>query len=153
MTILKNYLREPTRKISIKLNFIIGSLYIRRRKGDGGMKKIILIILGTVSLGLGIVGVVLPMLPTTPFLLLSLACFMRSSRKLYEFILLNKYLGPYVKDYVSGKGIPIHAKKKAILLILITIGFSILVVVDKLFIKFLLLIIAGSVSAYIWTRE
>ncbi|NLM13853.1 MAG: DUF454 domain-containing protein [Epulopiscium sp.] len=117
------------------------------------MKKVLLIILGTISLGLGILGIVLPILPTTPFLLLSLACYIKSSRKLYEFILQNKYLGPYVKDYVSGKGIPIHAKKKAIALIWITIGFCILVVVNKFLIKILLLIIAGSVSAYIWTRK
>jgi len=117
------------------------------------MKKVLLNILGTISLGLGILGILLPILPTTPFLLLSLACYIKSSRKLYKSILQNKYLGPYVKDYVSGKGIPIHAKKKAISLIWITIGFCVLVVVDKLLIKMLLLIIAGTVSVYIWTRK
>ena len=117
------------------------------------IKKVILVTLGTVSLGLGILGIVLPILPTTPFLLLSLGCYIKSSRKLYETILRNKYLGPYVKDYVSGEGIPIHAKKKAIFLIWITIGFCVLVVVDKFLIKGLLLFIAGTVSAYIWTRK
>ncbi|WP_273225536.1 YbaN family protein [Geosporobacter ferrireducens] len=115
--------------------------------------KILLMVIGSISLGLGMIGVVLPVLPTTPFLLISLACYMRSSRKLYDFVLSNKYLGPYVKDYVDGKGIPIKAKKRAIFLIWITIGFSVLFVIDKIFLRLMLLTIASIVSIYIWTRS
>ncbi|AOT71980.1 YbaN family protein [Geosporobacter ferrireducens] len=117
------------------------------------MMKILLMVIGSISLGLGMIGVVLPVLPTTPFLLISLACYMRSSRKLYDFVLSNKYLGPYVKDYVDGKGIPIKAKKRAIFLIWITIGFSVLFVIDKIFLRLMLLTIASIVSIYIWTRS
>lgn len=117
------------------------------------MKKILLIIIGTISLVLGFIGIVLPILPTTPFLLLSLFCFIRSSRKLYNFVISNKYLAPYVKDYISGKGIPMKAKKKSIFLLWITIGFSVVFVVEKALLRLLLLIIAGSVSIYIWTRS
>ncbi|SHI84799.1 hypothetical protein SAMN02745975_00744 [Geosporobacter subterraneus DSM 17957] len=117
------------------------------------MMKIILMTIGTISLGLGAVGIVLPILPTTPFILLSLACYMRSSDKLYHFVLSNKYLGPYVKDYVSGQGIPLKAKKRAIFLIWLTIGFSTVFVIDKILIRGMLLIIAGGVTAYIWTRK
>ncbi|KJS21654.1 MAG: membrane protein [Clostridiaceae bacterium BRH_c20a] len=116
------------------------------------MKKILLTIIGTISLGLGIVGIILPIFPTTPFLLLSLYCYVRSSRKLYNFVLANKYLTCYVKDYISGNGIPMNAKKKAIFLIWLTIGFSIIFVVDKLSLRIILLIIASFVSTYIWTR-
>lgn len=117
------------------------------------MKKILLIIIGTISLVLGFIGIVLPILPTTPFLLLSLFCYIKSSRKLYDFVLSNKYLAPYVKDYISGKGIPMKAKKKSIFLLWITIGFSVVFVVEKALLRLLLLIIAGSVSTYIWTRS
>lgn len=117
------------------------------------LKKILLIIIGSISLILGSLGVILPVLPTTPFLLLSLACFIKSSEKLYKFILNNKYLGPYVKDYVRGNGIPIKAKKRAISLIWITIGFSIIFVIDKTILRLMLLTIAATVSLYIWTRQ
>jgi uncharacterized membrane protein YbaN (DUF454 family) len=114
--------------------------------------NILLMIIGTISLGLGIVGIILPIFPTTPFLLLSLYCYVRSSRKLYNFVLTNKYLARYVKEYLSDNGIPKNAKKKAIFLIWLTIGFSIIFVVDKLSFRIILLIIASSVSTYIWTR-
>jgi uncharacterized membrane protein YbaN (DUF454 family) len=117
------------------------------------MKRILLMSIGTISLGLGVIGIVLPVLPTTPFLLLALACYMKSSTKLYDFVLENKYLGPYVKDYVSGNGIPVKAKKKAIFLIWITIGFSVLFIIDQIFLRLMLLTIASIVSTYIWTRK
>lgn len=117
------------------------------------MKKIILIIIGSLSLMFGTIGIILPVLPTTPFLLLSLACFVKSSDRLYEFILNNKYLAPYVADYMSGKGIPKKAKKKAILLIWLTIGFSVIFVLDKLIFRIMLFTIASIVSIYIWTRK
>lgn len=117
------------------------------------MKKVLLIIIGSISLLIGCLGIILPVLPTTPFLLLSLACFVRSSNKLYTFILNNKYLAPYVKDYMNGNGIPRKAKIRAILLIWITIGFSTIFVINKTIIKLIILTIASIVSIYIWTRE
>lgn len=117
------------------------------------MKKILLIIIGSLSLLIGSLGIILPVLPTTPFLLLSLACFMRSSNKLYTFILNNKYLAPYVKDYMNGNGIPKKAKIRAILLIWITIGFSTIFIINKTILRLMLLSIASIVSIYIWTRQ
>lgn len=117
------------------------------------MKKILLIIIGTISLTAGSIGIFVPILPTTPFLLLALTCYLRSSKKLYDFIIQNKYLGPYVKDYLSGKGIPKKAKKKAVFLIWVMIGFSVFLVRDKIILQVMLVIIAGSVSAYILTRK
>ena len=117
------------------------------------MKKILLIVIGTISLVLGTIGIFLPVLPTTPFLLLSLACYIKSSKKLHGFVLSNKYLAPYVKDYVSGKGIPIKAKKKAIFFIWITIGFSVVFIIDRIILRIMLLTIAIIVSTYIWTRD
>ncbi len=117
------------------------------------MKKTILFAVGCICAILGFIGVFLPIIPTTPFVLLALTCFMKSSDKMHTFVLENKYLAPYVKDFVSGNGIPIKAKKRAIFLIWITIGFTVLVVLDRTILKIMLLIIATSVSAYIWTRK
>jgi uncharacterized membrane protein YbaN (DUF454 family) len=115
--------------------------------------KVLCLIIGSITLILGAIGIFMPVLPTTPFLLLSLACFLKSSKKMYNFVLNNKYLGPYVKDYVSGDGIPLVMKKRAIALVWITISFSALVVIDKVQLKLLLFTIAILVSSYIWTRK
>lgn len=117
------------------------------------VKKIVLIGFGSISLALGVIGVVLPVLPTTPFLLLALWCFMRSSDKLYNFILNNKHLKPYVEDYVSGNGIPRHAKIKAIILIWLTIGTSVLFFVEKAYVQVVLLLTAALVSLYIGKQK
>ena len=117
------------------------------------MIRIFLLIIGTISLVLGSLGIVVPLLPTTPFLLLSLACFVKSSDRMYNFVITNKYLAPYVKDFMEGRGIPKDVKKKAIFYKWLGIGFAVLFVVDKNIIKLLLLFIASMVSVYICTRE
>jgi len=115
--------------------------------------RVLFLIFGFITLVIGAIGIFMPVLPTTPFLLLSLACFIKSSKKMYNFVLNNKYLGPYVKDYVSGKGIPLIMKKRAIALVWITISFSALIVIDKIQLKILLFTIAVLVSTYILTRK
>lgn len=115
--------------------------------------KISLLIIGHISLGLGVLGIVLPILPTTPFLLLSLACFAKSSDKLHGFILNNKYLAPYVKDFMNGERIPKKVKNKVILLIWLSIGFTVIFVIDKTILRVMLISIASIVSVYIHTRE
>lgn len=117
------------------------------------MKKIVLWIIGIITLALGFIGIFIPVFPTTPFLLVALACFVNSSSKMHRFILENKYLGPYVKDYTSGNGIPMKAKWRAVSLIWITIGFSALFVLDKWSLRILILSTATLVSIYIFTRK
>jgi uncharacterized membrane protein YbaN (DUF454 family) len=70
-------------------------------------KRRLLIVAGTLFTGLGIIGIFVPILPTTPFLLLAAACFMRSSERFYHWLINNRILGAYVRDYMEGKGIPI----------------------------------------------
>ena len=117
------------------------------------MIRILLIIIGSISLALGTIGIILPLLPTTPFLLLSLACFIKTSDRLYNFILNNKYLAPYVKDYMEGRGIPKDVKIKAIVSKWLGIGFTVIFVVDKTILRLMLLTIASIVSLYIYTRK
>ncbi|MCM8540253.1 MAG: YbaN family protein [Lentisphaeraceae bacterium] len=86
--------------------------------------RILLMTSGFISVGLGIVGAVLPVLPTTPFLILAAICFSYSSERFYKRIINNKYFGKNVKDYLEGRGIPMKAKIAAISVLWISIGVS-----------------------------
>ncbi len=70
--------------------------------------------IGWVSVALGIAGIFLPVLPTTPFLLLAAACFVRSSRRFYLWLVGHPRLGPWICDYLDGEGIPLKGKVYAI---------------------------------------
>lgn len=69
-----------------------------------------LLVIGWFSVALGVIGIFLPVLPTTPFLLLAAACFVRSSRRFYEWLVMHPRLGPWFRDYLEGNGIPLKAK-------------------------------------------
>ena len=88
--------------------------------------KIILVILGSVSLALGIIGIFVPLLPTTPFLLLSAAAYCKSSERLYNWLLNHKYLGPYIRNFRENKAIPMRAKILSVILLWGTIGYCII---------------------------
>ena len=111
--------------------------------------RYILIIFGTIFLGLGIIGIFLPVLPTTPFLLLTAACYARGSNRFYNWLLNNKWFGEYIKNYQSGKGIPINVKVIVILLLWITILISILFIISIIWIRIILIFIAIGVSLHI----
>ncbi len=111
--------------------------------------KGLLIALGWISVVLGVLGIFLPVLPTTPFLLLAAACFVRSSPKFYGWLVSHPKLGSYILHYLNGEGIPKRAKWVTIIMIWLSIGFSAWFVVPIIWVKFLLLGIACSVSLYI----
>lgn len=112
------------------------------------MKKYLLIISGIISLSLGIMGMFLPVLPTTPFLLLSAACFLRSSKKLYDWLLNHKRLGTYIKDFVEHKAISRRLKVVSITTLWLTISISIFVV-NILWVRIILMLIAIAVTLHI----
>jgi uncharacterized membrane protein YbaN (DUF454 family) len=85
------------------------------------LQKGFYIIVGTVSLILGFIGVFVPVLPTTPLVLLSAACYLRSSKKLHRWIISNERFGPMIRDYQSGKGLKKSTKIQAISLMWIMI--------------------------------
>jgi hypothetical protein len=111
--------------------------------------KIVLIACGTISVALGVLGVFLPLLPTTPFLLLAAACFARSSEKLYDRLLGNRWFGHYIRDYRDGKGIPPRRVAVAIALLWLTIGYTAFVAVSLWWVRLLLLAIAGAVTVHL----
>jgi len=111
--------------------------------------RILLIIAGTFFMGLGIVGIVVPVLPTTPFLLLAAACYARSSQRFYGWLMNNKWFGNYISNYLETKGIPLKVKVVTITLLWITIGFSVAFAVEILVVKLILVLIAIGVSIHI----
>lgn len=110
----------------------------------------VLIIAGTFFTGLGIVGIFLPLLPTTPFLLLAAACYARSSKRFYDWLMNNKRFGRYIKNYREGKGISLKVKVVTICLLWLTIAISALVIHD-LFIAIILMLVAVGVTLHILT--
>jgi uncharacterized protein len=104
---------------------------------------------GSVSLGLGAIGIVLPVLPTTPFLLLALACYCRSSEKMTRWMLNNKYFGKYIRNYREGKGIPLKTKIFAITILWITITISAIFIVPIMIVQLILFIIATAVTLHL----
>lgn len=113
------------------------------------IKKTALIVLGSLSLVLGILGIVLPLLPTTPLLLLAAGCYLRSSDKLYETLINNRYLGSYIKNYQEKRAIPRKAKVLALSLLWLSIGSSIIFFISKTFVKVMLIIVASIVTIHI----
>ena len=89
------------------------------------LKKKLYIAFGFLVVALAIIGVFIPGLPTVPFLLVALFCFERSSKKYHDMIMNNKYFGPVLQDYYSGKGLTLSIKIKAILFLTCGIAFSI----------------------------
>jgi len=108
-----------------------------------------LIVLGTCFLALGILGVFLPLLPTTPFLLLAAACYARSSKRFYNWLLNNRWFGSYIKNYHEGRGISLKLKVITLALLWGTIAYSGFFVVDAIYWRIILLVIAVGVTIHI----
>ena len=82
--------------------------------------------IGTLFLVIGIVGIFLPILPTTPFLLLATACYARSSRRFYNWLMNHPVFGPMIVEWRTYKSIPWRIKLVAMVTMFLTFGSSIL---------------------------
>ena len=111
--------------------------------------KYFYIIIGILSVTLGFIGVFVPLLPTTPFLLLAAACYIRSSERFYRFLLNNRLVGGYIRDYVQGKGMPLKIKVITLLILWIMIGISIFLVTQNIIVRIILLLVAIGVSIHV----
>jgi len=108
-----------------------------------------LIASGTFFVGLGIAGIFIPILPTTPFLLLAAALYARSSKRFYNWLINNKIFGRYIRNYREGKGVPVKLKIFTIALLWITILCSAIFAVDILWVRILLGLVAAGVTIHI----
>jgi uncharacterized membrane protein YbaN (DUF454 family) len=112
------------------------------------MLRPILIALGSLSLALGLIGVAVPGLPTTPFLLLSAACYVRSSERLYGWLLNHRVFGRYIREYRRNRGMSLRAKLVALALMWTMILLSATVFVGATHVRAVILLLGmvGTVS-------
>ena len=118
-------------------------------KSSSGLVSLLWIGLGTFFVVLGTIGVFLPLLPTTPFLLLAAACYARGSKRFYEWLLNNRWFGNYIKSYREKKRIPVKIKVLSISFLWITIGYSTLFVVGIPLVRVILILTAIGVTIHI----
>lgn len=111
--------------------------------------KIMLIVIGTICVILGIFGIFLPLLPTTPFLLLAAFCYSRSSDRFYHWLITNRWFGEYIRNYREGRGIALRQKVIALSLLWLTMSYSIWFVVSQWWVQLILLGIAVSVTIHL----
>ena len=111
--------------------------------------KYLLIILGSISLALGVIGIFLPVLPTTPFLLLSATLYVRSSEKLYQWLINQKYLGTYIRNFREHHAIPLRAKILSISMIWITLTYCAIAISNIIWIKLIFIALAIAVTIHI----
>ena len=113
------------------------------------VKRIIFVIAGTLFLIIGLIGIIIPVLPTTPFLLLAAACYIRGSKRIHNLMINNSLFGDFVKNYLERKGITIRQKITSLLFLWLTITISIYYLIDSFPIIILLFVIAIAVSVHI----
>ena len=125
-------------------------MYKRLEKTNfDNLKRSLFILAGTVCLIIGAIGILLPILPTTPFLLLAAACYYKGSERMHRWLLNNKWFGNYIRNYKEGKGISLKAKAFTLSLLWITISYSAFFVTNTLVFQIILLGIALAVSVHV----
>ena len=113
------------------------------------LKSRLFIAVGSISLGIGIVGIVVPLLPTTPFLLVAAYCYSRGSKRLYNTLLSNKLIGSYLRNYLEGKAMSLKAKIWSIGILWVVIGCTAAFVTDSLIIRIVLLAVGSGVTVHV----
>ena len=113
------------------------------------IRKAVLIFAGTVCVALGVLGMFLPLLPTTVFLLMAAYCYSRSSERFHTWLLTHKLFGSYITNYKSGKGISLRQKITTIAILWASIGVSIWILGGSFWVTLLLLAIALGVTIHL----
>ena len=113
------------------------------------VKRAIYLIIGTAALVLGAIGVFLPVLPTTPFVILAAACYLRSSKRMHAWILQSELFGETIENYQAGRGLKRDTKIRALVLMWATISISAFLFVDQLIFRGTMFLVATGVTIYI----
>jgi uncharacterized membrane protein YbaN (DUF454 family) len=113
------------------------------------LKRLLWSAAGTIALALGIIGIVVPVMPTTPFLLLAAACYLRGSRRMYDWLLGNRWFGTYLLDYMEGRGIPMKTKVLTLVVLWSSIGFSMVFITTNSVLRVILLMVAVAVTIHL----
>ena len=111
--------------------------------------NIFLTIVGLISLGLGVLGAFLPVLPTTPFLLLAATLFLRGNKGLYQWLMNHPRLGTYISNFLEHKAIPLRVKVVSVTTLWITLLYCTILVAEHWALRVLFLAIATGVTVHI----
>ncbi|MBU1410669.1 YbaN family protein [Myxococcota bacterium] len=124
---------------------------LQQPRRPGRIRRALLIAAGLLCVALATAGVFLPILPTTPFLLLAAACFARSSERLYRWLHENRWFGPFLTRYRAGLGIPLLSKLMILMLLWITLAASaFLAMPDRLWwVRLILLAVGAGVTTHL----
>jgi uncharacterized membrane protein YbaN (DUF454 family) len=113
------------------------------------LKRVILTLLGTLFLALGAIGIFVPILPTTPFLLLSAACYLKGSERMYKWLTTNRIFGTYIRNYKEGKGMSPKAKIFTLSLLWISIIPSALFIISINVVQVILIAVCIGVTIHL----
>jgi uncharacterized membrane protein YbaN (DUF454 family) len=121
---------------------------VKTNLASSSLRRAFYIGAGTLSLGLGIIGAFLPIMPTTVFVLIAAACYARGSDRLHGYLLAHRIFGPVIHDWRQYRAIPERARWVAIATIVVTMSTSALVV-DVAWVRVLLALIAVSLITFL----
>jgi hypothetical protein len=140
---------RPLLALIISWKFRSRMIGLQREHGRNAVKRKLWVIAGTICVGLGILGVFLPVLPTTPFLLLAAFCYGRGSERFYSWLVDRSRFGVYIRHYRQGLGIPAGQKIFTLALLWLTIGATALLAVTAWWLRALLALIAVGVTIHL----
>jgi uncharacterized membrane protein YbaN (DUF454 family) len=115
----------------------------------GRLRRTLLFIAGSLTLVVGMIGIIVPVLPTTPFLLLSAICYARSSSRCYRWLVTNRVFGRYLDDYLQGRGVDWKVRSGALLLLWSVITLTAVLFTDRLWVRLLLFLMAVAVTVHV----
>ena len=113
------------------------------------LRKILFISLGIICVTLSLIGIFVPVLPTIPLLLLAAYFFARSSNRALQWLMNNRWFGPYIRTYREGRGMAVRDKVMTLLSLWITLGLSIIFVVENIWLRFVILGVASGVTFHL----
>jgi uncharacterized membrane protein YbaN (DUF454 family) len=113
------------------------------------LKRRIFVIAGSIALAIGVIGIIMPVLPTTPFLLLAAICYMRGSQRLYNALLCNRFIGSYVRNYLEGRGMSLKMKIWTLSLLWAAVVCTAVLATNSLIIRIILAVVLIGVTVHI----
>jgi len=119
------------------------------QKAESATVRVLLRVAGILCVIIGAIALLVPVLPTTPLLLLAAACFIRSSDRFYGWLIGHRWLGPIIRDYRERRGATLKVKISAVAILWCSIGFSLLFAVDTWPLRAVLIVVAVAVTAHL----
>ena len=115
----------------------------------GEFKRHFFIVAGTIAIVIGVIGIFVPLLPTTPFLILAAFCYGRGSKRLYNMLLSNRIVGNYLRNYLEGKAMSVKAKILTLSMLWTVIGCTAALLTDSPLVRIVLFAVGSGVTVHI----